>query len=409
MKTVVLDDDPTGTQSATGVRVLLRWDADRLAAALDEVDAVYLQTNSRAVDEPAAVALCRRIRGEIDAAAERLGEPVQVVLRGDSTLRGHVFAETDVFVDDEPILFLPAFPGGGRVTVGGVHYVEVDGERVPAHETEYARDPVFGFGHGDLVGYVRERGNRPATTVALDILRVRGPRAVADALLAAPAGTVVAPDAETDADIDLVHEGLLATRARGGRAVVRCAAPLAARCAGVASDGLLPPPVAGGGPVLVVCGSHTSGATAQLAELHRRHGTTALVVDTEAALADSGAAGHAVVAAAEAALARSGVAVITSERERRPEHNTLAHGQAVMSALMAAVTELAPKVRVVVSKGGITSADVTTIGLGADQATVRGQVLAGVSVWDLDTGTTCVIVPGNVGGPQTLVDIVAAL
>jgi hypothetical protein len=40
---------------------------------------------------------------------------------------------------------------------------------------------------------------------------------------------------------------------------------------------------------------------------------------------------------------------------------------------------------------------------------VRGQVLAGVSVWDLDTGTTCVIVPGNVGGPQTLVDIVAAL
>jgi uncharacterized protein YgbK (DUF1537 family) len=81
----------------------------------------------------------------------------------------------------------------------------------------------------------------------------------------------------------------------------------------------------------------------------------------------------------------------------------------VMSALMVAVTELAPSVRVVISKGGITSADVTTIGLGADEATVRGQVLPGVSVWDLDTGTTCVIVPGNVGGPQTLVDIVAAL
>ena len=54
-----------------------------------------------------------------------------------------------------------------------------------------------------------------------------------------------------------------------------------------------------GGPVLVVCGSHTSGATAQLAELHRRHGTTALVVDTEAALADSAAAGRAVVGDAE--------------------------------------------------------------------------------------------------------------
>jgi hypothetical protein len=44
----------------------------------------------------AAVALCRRIREEIDFASAGLGEPVQVVLRGVSTLRGHVFAETDV-------------------------------------------------------------------------------------------------------------------------------------------------------------------------------------------------------------------------------------------------------------------------------------------------------------------------
>jgi len=299
MKTVVLDDDPTGTQSATGVRVLLRWDADRLTAALREVDAVYLQTNSRAVDASAAVALCERIRGEIDTAVDRLGEPVQVVLRGDSTLRGHVFAETDVFARDEPILFSPAFPAGGRVSVGGVHYVEVDGQRVPAHETEYAADPVFGFAHGDLVGYVRELGDRDATTVSLADLRAGDGTAVADALRAAPAGTVVAPDAESDADIDLVHAGLRRFRSDGGRAVVRCAAPLAARCAGVASAGLLPRPVTSGGPVLVVCGSHTSGATAQLAELHRRHGTTALVVDTEAALADSAAAGRAVVGDAE--------------------------------------------------------------------------------------------------------------
>ena len=73
MKTVVLDDDPTGTQSATGVRVLLRWDAERLAAALADADAVYLQTNSRAVDEAAAVALCRRIRDQIGVAADQIG------------------------------------------------------------------------------------------------------------------------------------------------------------------------------------------------------------------------------------------------------------------------------------------------------------------------------------------------
>ena len=45
-----------------------------------------------------------------------------------------------------------------------------------------------------------------------------------------------------------------------------------------------------------------------------------------------------------------------------------------------AVVADAPRVRVVVGKGGITSADVTTIGLGADAATVRGQVLPGAPV-----------------------------
>jgi uncharacterized protein YgbK (DUF1537 family) len=108
-------------------------------------------------------------------------------------------------------------------------------------------------------------------------------------------------------------------------------------------------------------------------------------------------------------LAAHGLVVITSQRNRRAEHNTLAHGQAVMSALMTAVQLLAPSVQVVISKGGITSADVTTIGLGADTATVRGQILPGVSVFDLDTGATCVIVPGNVGGPTTLSEIVRAL
>jgi len=90
MKTVVLDDDPTGTQSATGVRVLLRWDRQALTCALTEADSVYVQTNSRAVDPRAAVAQVRQVRDDAVAAADRLGEPVRFVLRGDSTLRGHV-------------------------------------------------------------------------------------------------------------------------------------------------------------------------------------------------------------------------------------------------------------------------------------------------------------------------------
>src|SRR6476660_3676666 len=93
MKTIVLDDDPTGTQSATGVTVLFGPDADLLALALRGADSVYVQTNSRALSEEDAVALVGKIKADGEAAAQRLGEEVRFVLRGDSTLRGHVFAE----------------------------------------------------------------------------------------------------------------------------------------------------------------------------------------------------------------------------------------------------------------------------------------------------------------------------
>ncbi|WP_053914344.1 four-carbon acid sugar kinase family protein [Streptomyces sp. TP-A0875] len=413
-KTVVLDDDPTGTQSASGVTVLLTWDADTIAQVLRDHDAVYLQTNSRAISEADAVALCRRVAGEIAQVATELAEHVDVVLRGDSTLRGHVFAETDVFVgDDSPILFLPAFPAGGRTTRDGVHYVGTAAGDVPAHETEYARDPVFPFRSSDMVAYVRELGGREAVSVPLDVLRAGGGSAVAEALLSAPGRSVVAPDAVTDEDIDLVHAGLSRARSAGRRVVVRCAAPLAARCAGAVSAGLLPAPVSRpAGPVLVVCGSHTDGATAQLARLTAATGVVPHAIDTDAALLDPRRAGRAVVDRVRADLTTRGLAIVSSSRSRRPADNTLSHGERVMTALTTAVDALADDAAVVVAKGGITSAEVARTGLGAHAARVRGQILPGVSVWDLTTrrgDRVYVVVPGNVGGPATLADIARLL
>ena len=411
MKTVVLDDDPTGTQSASGVEVLLTVDPDGIREALRAADSVYVQTNSRAIDEEAAIALVREVRDAARAAAAALGEEVQFVLRGDSTLRGHVFAETEQFVGDGAVIvFCPAFPAGGRTTVDGVHLVRVGDDTLPAHETEYADDPVFPFSSGVLADYVAEKSRRPFVGVSLDDVRAGR---VAAALLAAPDGAVVVPDAETDADIAAIARGIVAARAGGRPVVVRSAAPLAAQLAGVVSDGLLPAPlVAEPVPTLVACGSHTAGATAQLEQLETRYGP-AVVIPTDDAFADPDAAGHAAADAARQRLAETGLALLSTERRRRAEHNTLEHGELVMRALTVAVRALMPEVQAVVAKGGITSAELARTGVGATRAHVRGQVLPGVSVWDLVSAEgedrLYVVVPGNVGGPSTLVDVVAAL
>lgn len=414
MLTVVLDDDPTGTQSASDVEVLLEWDKAAIAAALQAHGAVYLQTNSRAVPAAQAAELAGAIRAQVDAVSRELGMPVLVVLRGDSTLRGHVFAESDVFAgDDACILFVPAFPAGGRTTVGSIHRAVIDGVDTPVGQTEFARDPVFGYQSSDLVEWTAEVGHRRAIPVVLTDLRASGGQAVAVALDAAAPRELVVPDVATDADIALVHAGLMAAIRAGTGVVVRAAAPLAAMCAGRLSRGYLPRPLRPERPgVLVVCGSHTAAATAQLQRLADWAGVDPVVIPTDEAFANPAAAGGRAADLARSQLESGGVAILGSARDRRPQDDSLEHGALVMSALITAATAVKPLVGTVVSKGGITSAEVARTCFAARTAHVRGQVAPGISVWDLGSSAQRalqVIVPGNVGDADTLVDVMHAL
>ncbi len=188
--------------------------------------------------------------------------------------------------------------------------------------------------------------------------------AIRAALASADAGTVIIPDVESDADIVRIAAALAEARAAGRHVVVRSAAPLAAAIAGVTSTGLLPRPlVSSPRPTLLVCGSHTGAAGRQLARVEALRGP-ATAIDTDRALADPDAEGRRVAAVVGAALA-SGFAGIASARVRRAEHGDLAHGERVMTALTTAVAALRRSSEVVISKGGITSAEVASVGLGA--------------------------------------------
>ena len=81
---------------------------------------------------------------------------------------------------------------------------------------------------------------------------------------------------------------------------------------------------------------------------------------------------------------------------------------------MAIVRSLATRPRYLLAKGGITSSDLATKGLGVRRALVLGQILPGVPVWRLGAesrypGMVYVVFPGNVGGPGALAEAVAAL
>jgi uncharacterized protein YgbK (DUF1537 family) len=413
-RVVILDDDPTGTQTVADVEVIMHPSLDAYRQFFAGPDrAVYVLTNSRSLDREAATSLVARIRDEVKIAAQEAGAGVAFLLRGDSTLRGHVFAEIDVLAAglENPVsLFVPAFPEGGRATIGGVHYLATTEGRVPVAQTEFARDTVFGYRSERIVDWVAEVGQgRRAISVPLELLRVEGPAAVTRALLDAPAGFVIVPDAVTRADLEIVAYGLLDAEALGRQVVVRTASTFAAIRAGLHSAHIESVDTVAGGRVLVVCGSHTAASSRQLDRLVER--TLAPVIIPTGRLLSDGP-DVIVPALAESVrgnLEREKFAILATERIRQVQHGDLATGARIMDALTAIVGRVADDCAAIIAKGGTTSAQVATDGLGATQARVRGQLEPGISLWDLTLPggrrMPYAVTPGNVGNDRTLLHI----
>ncbi|KAG5223156.1 d-tagatose-1 bisphosphate aldolase [Salix suchowensis] len=139
-----------------------------------------------------ASALIKDICGNLSIAAKSVeNTDYTVVLRGDSTLRGHFPKEADAAVsllgEMDAWIICPFFLQGGRYTIKDIHYVADSDWLVPAGDTEFARDASFGYKSSNLHEWVEEktRGRIPASSVSsisIDLLRKGGPDAVCDTL-----------------------------------------------------------------------------------------------------------------------------------------------------------------------------------------------------------------------------------
>ncbi len=434
---VVLDDDPTGTQSVAGLPVLTRWEKDDLAAAFATgTAAVYVLTNTRSLDEATAAERNREVVGAaLAAAAEAEADrTVTFVSRGDSTLRGHFPLETDVLAAEvvahggaapELTLLVPAFPDAGRITVDSVHYWVTDGEATPVAETPFAQDATFGFRSSDLRDWVAEKteGRIPADDVAaltIDVIR-SGVDAVAAFLDGLARGTVVAVDVVEESDMRVVA---LALQRRPERPVLLRVGPPYVR-AHIGQD--IAEPVAAadipfahdrGG--LIVVGSHVPLTTAQLDELRRqRPDTVTIELDVRQLIDDRREPHLDAQARAVAEALESGSVIVHTTRELvtgADGEESLEIARKVSSGvveLVRRVLAIAPP-RFVIAKGGITSSDVASEALEIRRATVLGPMLPGiVSLWQPQTGPAVgipyVVFAGNVGDTDSLARVVSTL
>jgi uncharacterized protein YgbK (DUF1537 family) len=218
---IVLDDDPTGTQTSHDISVLCAHD---LATLLTELTSptnphgFFLLTNSRALPPAAARPLLAEVLTNVKTACARAQVSYEVVLRGDSTLRGHFPLECDVAEEVggggvDAWVLAPFFEQGGRVTVGDVHYVREGEELVPVGETQFAEDRAFGYRASNLRDYLEEkapgRWEREVVSVGIEDVRVGGPKRVEEVLARVPRGGVVVVNAVERRDMDVFCAGVL--------------------------------------------------------------------------------------------------------------------------------------------------------------------------------------------------------
>ncbi len=428
-KIIVLDDDPTGAQTVHGCLLLTRWDVASLQAALNDASPLmFVLTNTRAMPATQAAAVtrevCEHLRDALAACADA-GQPILPILvsRSDSTLRGHYPVETDIMTavlgPFDAHFLVPAFFEGGRITRAGTHYLLVKGEAVPVHQTEFARDSVFGYSHSHLPDYVEEKtaGRIPANAVKL---------ISQDSLVGEPGAPLmdlrdnvcVAVDAETQADLDRFALHVRASAAQGKRWLFRSAASLLTALAQLGSQPVAAEAmrqfVRNGQAGAVIVGSHVRTTTLQLEPLLEEPGIKGILIDVDQVANNRQVLLKQVITAARNAHAKGLTSVIYTSRTEKvfaDQATRLAFGTQVSAFLMEVVRSLPEDIGFLISKGGITSNDVLSDGLALAASRLLGQVLAGCSVVRCPPDhprypdLPVVIFPGNVGDEQALVTV----
>jgi uncharacterized protein YgbK (DUF1537 family) len=428
-KIVVLDDDPTGSQTVHSCLLLTRWDVTTLKEGLlDASPLFFVLTNTRGMNASRAAAVTREVCVNLKQALQELatrGRTINPIMvsRSDSTLRGHYPVETDVIAEElgpfDAHFIVPAFFEGGRITRDSTHYLMVDGKPVPVHETEFARDSVFAYKHSHLPDYIEEKtnGKIKANQVQRFLLAdVRGDSAAR--LMALANNTCCVVDAERQSDLNYFCLQLTRAARNGKRYLFRSAASLLTAFAQLSAQPVKAEEMGtytrNGKAGALIVGSHVKKTTTQLNSLLSRKGLRGIEVDVTH-LQKNYVALLKTISEQIRELHHDGITAVVytsrAELQFSSQAERLVFGERVSRFLMDVVQQLPVTLGFLISKGGITSNDVLSTGLALRASRVLGQILPGCSVVRCPDDhpryakLPVVIFPGNVGDDDALANV----
>jgi len=437
----VLDDDPTGIQTVHDVYVYTDWSRETLEDAFKEGMCFFIHTNTRAKAEEDTAEINRTIMKNCVLASRKTGKDFTVMSRSDSTLRGHYPLETSVLrevyeaetrnkVHGE--VLTPCFFEGGRFTYNDIHFVGEGEDFIPAGETEYAKDSVFGYGSSNLREYIEEKTNGrwktgDVVSIPLELMRSGDTDEILRILMSAEGFCKIVVNAMSYDDLRVFLIACFAAERGGKRFIYRTAASFVKAYCMIEDRALLDAedirrPGGNGGAVVTVVGSHVKKSSEQLAELLKCERVCGVELDVERVLEDETARqaemDKAVQAMERAFDSSLNPVLYTSRKLIRTDgsggKDNLEIAQTVSMTLVEIVKRIRERAWCIIAKGGTTSSDILVKALRIKKACVAGQVIPGVPLLFLPGGgglkeKTYIIYPGNVGDRDSLADVYKAV
>ncbi len=443
MKIVVIDDDPTGSQTVHNCPLLFRWDKDVLVNAYrNKSPLLFLLANTRSM--PPALAegqirtICYSLRKLFFAERVSLND-VFLISRGDSTLRGHGVLEPKIIEEElgpfDATFHVPAFLEGGRTTVEGVHFLH--GE--PVHQSDFAKDQLFGYSTSHIPLWLEEKSNgsiKASSVFSVNILSLEsalnsqaGMNNLLNNLSRLSGNRSVVVDAKNSSHLEVFVRAVKMLQG-SKRFLFRSAASLLTAFADLPvnsydlSDLISLRCIDQFNklkPGLVMVGSHVSLADAQLTRLldeDECEGIELSVRELAGVLNDDCSRlnlsdfemhyfqklNKVLDSSRTPVLYTSrGELVFSSIQERLNFGISLANSMGRLAAKMA------PKLGYIISKGGITTQALLENGLKLSSVQLKGQLMPGLSIVSAVLGEAnlefpVVTFPGNLGDRTTLFD-----
>jgi len=431
-KIVVLDDDPTGTQTVYDIPIYTRVDYEIIQKIFQDnnIKAFYILTNTRSMSKEKVMELDSKIARNIDLVSKRTGIDYELIVRGDSTLRGHFPLELNIIKDNiskkiDGYFLIPFFQEGGRITVDDVHYVKENNTFIPVGETQFARDHTFGFTSSNLKDYVEEKTNclvlkDQIVSISLEELRSNS-SAVFNKIMDLN-GRICIVNAENYSDIQAFVNGLIKAEYQGKNFLFRTAASFVKSRIGLKDNGLLDGNTLNiidnrGG--LIVAGSYVNKTSQQINHLMKETSIYSIEIDVLSILTESDNSNiiKKISQKIDENIIRGiDTLIYTSRSVILGNDNTpnLDIGNKISLYLAKIVKQLKEAPAFIVAKGGITSSDIATEGLNIEEAIVCGQIANGVPVWKSGReskfyGLVYVVFPGNVGDEDELTNVIRRL